>query len=123
MQEREVVVLELDYLSQKARDLREGLEREQAGKRVDLGRWGSFSHEWNKSLRAWREENKDCVIRSTRHRKAHRLAILLFAAWQEIHYTLTRPRLFRGTIVNTSTLEGIERTLEVEAEEGQGEHE
>lgn len=115
MQERDVVALEVTYLREKVSRLRAALRTEQESKGVDLGRWGSFSHDWNKDLRAWRADKADCVIRSSRHRKAHRVAIFLFAAWEEIHYTLTRKTrtgLFRSlTIVKTTTLEEVERLL------------
>jgi len=112
MEERDVVALEVTYLRGKVQQLREALRTEQESKGVDLGRWGSFSHDWNRELRAWRKDKKGCDIRSSRHRKAHRLAVALFPAWQEIHYTLTRPRLFRRTIVETTQLEGIERAFQ-----------
>jgi len=80
---------EIERLQQLVDELRAAVEHEVAAG-LSLERWGGWSHGWNAGIRAWRHKLSNCIVRASRHARAHRLTAQLFPAWQAIHYTLTR---------------------------------
>ena len=106
MSEAEVHTQEVARVRDLIAEVRQAVEVETASETVALGRWGSFSADWNKRRMAWMDGLKRCRIRARRHRLAHHAALSLFPAWQSIHYTLTR-----GKAPDLSKLAAVEELL------------
>jgi len=82
--------------------------------RLDLGGWGSQSHEWNRRRTEWCRRIAACEDQSLAHRNAHLALSHLFDAWQRIHN-----RISAGRAPDLSGLEEAKRRLAV-AEQAHG---
>ena len=115
MSEAEVHTQEVARVRDLIAEVRQAVEVETASETVALGRWGSFSADWNKRRMAWVDEiGRACVVRSRQHRQVHLAAARLFPAWQAIHYTLTR-----GKPADLSKLDAVEAMVDNAAASGE----
>jgi hypothetical protein len=110
---REAAQYEIAFSYKAIGDITGALEIEQSSDKVDEERWGIFSADWNKRVRAFfhsaigTKDNRKCLHHQVVHRRLHLVISKLFPAWQEIHYTLTR-----GKPAETKLMDELQRELD-----------